>query len=80
MKKILSMIVLILSFSCASVMAQKTETKIKPKTTARDKVHNVFHPRHTRHPGYKYNYKHKHKTATSKVTYLKPKETHVETT
>jgi len=75
MKKIFGLIIFMLSFSCASVMAQKTEMKVKPKTTVRDKAHNVFHRHHKRHHGYKYKYK--HKRHTSKVMYLRPKEIHV---
>jgi len=76
MKKILGLIIFVLSFSCTSVMAQENKTKVKPLTTNGDKVHNVFHPRHKRHHGYKS----KHKTATHKrKVYVKPKETKVET-
>jgi len=77
MKKIFGLLIFMLSFSCASVMAQQTEMKVKPKTTVGDKAHNVFHRRHKRHHGYKYKYK--HKRSTSKVMYLKPEETYVAT-
>ena len=66
MKKILGLIVFVFGISCAA-MAQETQTKVKPKTTVGDKVHNVFHRRHKRHHGYKV----KHKT---KSAYVKPKE------
>lgn len=87
MKKILGLIALFLSLSCATVMAQKSETKVKPKTTTGDKVHNVFHPRHKRHHGHKYKHKHKtlhghkskQKAITSKVIYLRQKEVNVVT-
>ncbi len=57
MKKIIGLLVLALGFTCIQATAQKTETKEKQLTTTGDKVHNVFHPRHKRHHGYKYVHK-----------------------
>ena len=87
MKKILGLIALFLSLSCATVMAQKSETKVKPKTTTGDKIHNVIHPRHKKHHGMKYKHKHKsrhgHKSKQkenmSKVIYLRQEELTVAT-
>ena len=73
MKKILGLIVFIFGFSCAQ--AQTTETKVKPKTTVGDRVHNTIHPRRARrHHGYKV------KRKTERSAYLRPKETDVKTT
>ena len=56
MKKIISLLILVLGFSVSQVMAQEVEVKAKATTTPRDKVHNVFHPRHRWHHGHKYKY------------------------
>ena len=73
MKKIIGLFVFVFSFSCGQVMAQHTETKVKPKTTVGDKVHNVFHRRYKRHHGYKV------KRKTEKSAYLRPKEQEIVT-
>ena len=56
MKKIIGLVIFILSFSCTQLMAQSSDTKIKRTTTTRDKVHNVFHPKHKKYHGYKYKH------------------------
>ncbi len=73
MKKIFGLIIFVLSFSCARVMAQQTEIKVKPQKTMGDRVHNTIHPRHRRHHGYKV------KRKTEKSAFVRPKELEVGT-
>lgn len=54
MKKIIGLTIFVLGISIGSVNAQEKEVKSKSTTTTRDKVHNVFHPRHKWHHAYKY--------------------------
>lgn len=73
MKKLLSIMICCFALGAFSANAQvepkkKTETedsktKTKPLTTPKDKVHNVFHPKHKRAHGVKY----KHKDEAGKV-------------
>jgi hypothetical protein len=64
MKKILSLLVVIMVAATVSVKAQESETKVKPITTTGDKVHNVIHPHNKRAHGVKY----KHKNENGKKT------------
>jgi Ni/Co efflux regulator RcnB len=76
MKKTILMLLVAGAFAVATTYAQdapkqdkqKTETedaktKVKPKTTVRDKAHNVIHPKNKRSSGTKA----KHKTEQGKV-------------
>jgi len=70
MKKIISLLFFVFGISCAT-MAQKTETKVKPKVTVGDHIHNVFHRKHKRHHGWKV----KHKTTFVQPMEFRTKET-----
>ena len=69
MKKLLLLLVMAVSISVAS-FAQEKPTKVKPTSTATEKVHNTF-SKHKHHNGYKvksehHGIKHKKKVNTEK--------------
>lgn len=62
MKKLVLLLVMAISISAAS-FAQEKQTKVKPTSTAGQKVHNTF-SKHKHHSGYKVKSEHggvKHK-------------------
>jgi hypothetical protein len=56
MKKIFGAVIFVLGVFAGNAFAQETETKAKSVATPKDKVHNIFHPRHKRHSAYKYKH------------------------
>ncbi len=54
MKNLLMLLFVSLSFAAVSnAQAVEHKTKVKRTSTVPQKVHNVFHPKHKKHSGYK---------------------------
>jgi hypothetical protein len=62
MKKLMSVLSLLagLAFAQAQTTKPKEKEEVKKTSTPIEKVHNVFHPRHKHHNGYKVKRKTKH--------------------